>query len=268
VAPTRFPSDGEGRSTLVHKIRSFAKGTLQEEVRAWFAGGAASDGRIEERESIVHTMTGKGWSTWRIHAPNTKKEERAALDWASFAKPEVVGGHTFGWVWDQSLVRIGKDGLATLPEHFVLVAREGKPAQWQAAPKEALLPQSLREVAFTPPTRARPEPYVTPEDGAWVAPGPVAGPFRAELGDGSVVTYSWYRFCDQPALQHADLSGEERERMQKHVELLHRNWTKDRAYLPSATSGKLAALDPALLVMPPKGFEVGYVPIVTRQEAK
>jgi len=26
-------------------------------------------------------------------------------------------------------------------------------------------------------------------------------------------------------------------------------------------------LDPALLVTPPKGLEVGYVPIVTRQEA-
>jgi hypothetical protein len=31
--------------------------------------------------------------------------------------------------------------------------------------------------------------------------------------------------------------------------------------------GKLVTLDPALLVTPPKGLEVGYVPIVTRQEA-
>ena len=98
------------------------------------------------------------------------------------------------------------------------------------------------------------------------SPGPVAGPFRTELGDGSIVTYSWYRFCDQPALQHADLSSEERERMQQRVELLHRNWTKDRAYLPSATTGRLAALDPGVLVTPPKGLEIGYVPIVTRQE--
>jgi hypothetical protein len=56
--------------------------------------------------------------------------------------------------------------------------------------------------------------------------------------------------------------------MQQRVELLHRNWTKDRAYLPSATTGRLAALDAGVLVTPPKGFEVGYVPIVTRQEAK
>jgi hypothetical protein len=31
-------------------------------------------------------------------------------------------------------------------------------------------------------------------------------------------------------------------------------------------NGSLATLDPALLVTPPKGLEVGYVPIVTRQE--
>jgi len=32
--------------------------------------------------------------------------------------------------------------------------------------------------------------------------------------------------------------------------------------------GKLATLDPALLVTPPKGMEAGYVPIVTRQAAQ
>jgi len=31
--------------------------------------------------------------------------------------------------------------------------------------------------------------------------------------------------------------------------------------------GELVTLDPALLVNPPDGMEVGYVPIVTRQEA-
>jgi len=80
-----------------------------------------------------------------------------------------------------------------------------------------------------------------------------------------VATYYWYRFADQPALLNADLTADEREALQKRVELLHRNWTKDREYLPPPTVGKLADLDPAVLVSPPKGLEVGYVPIVTRQ---
>ena len=44
-------------------------------------------------------------------------------------------------------------------------------------------------------------------------------------------------------------------------------WTKDREYLPPPTAGKLADLDPAVLVTPPKGLAIGYVPIVTRQES-
>ena len=110
------------------------------------------------------------------------------------------------------------------------------------------------------------EPYVTPEEGAscWKKPGPVAGPFESNLGDGSVVTYSWYRFADQPALLNADLTDSQREALQKRVELLHKHWTKDREYLPPPTVGRLAYLDPALIVMPQKGLEIGYVPIVTR----
>ena len=79
------------------------------------------------------------------------------------------------------------------------------------------------------------------------------------------MTYSWYRFADQPALLNADLTAAEREALQKRVEMLHKAWTKDREYLPPPTVGELADLDPAVLVTPPKGLEVGYVPIVTRQ---
>ena len=65
-----------------------------------------------------------------------------------------------------------------------------------------------------------------------------------------------------------DLTDAERERMQNRVEKLHESWKKDREYLPTPTVGKLAELDPGLLVTPPKGLEVGYVPIATRQAAK
>ena len=94
------------------------------------------------------------------------------------------------------------------------------------------------------------EPYVTPDDAAscWKKPGPVAGPFQAQLGDGSVVTYYWYRFADQPALLNADLTAQEREAMQTRVEKFHRNWTKDRDYLAPPKIGKLAELDPAVVV--------------------
>ncbi|MEZ5948344.1 MAG: hypothetical protein R3C12_03750 [Planctomycetaceae bacterium] len=104
------------------------------------------------------------------------------------------------------------------------------------------------------------------EDSCWKNPGPKAGPFTAKLGDGSLVTYYWYRFADQPAMLNADLTIEERERIQRRVEKIHHEWTKDRDYLAPPEFGSLADIDPALLVTPPAGLEVGYVPIVTRQE--
>jgi hypothetical protein len=55
---------------------------------------------------------------------------------------------------------------------------------------------------------------------------------------------------------------------QKRVELLLRDWKKNREYLPPPTIGELADLDSALLVSPSKGLEIGYVPIATRQAAK
>lgn len=128
----------------------------------------------------------------------------------------------------------------------------------------------LANVDFPRRRAVNPQPYVTPDDAesSWKKPGPVAGPFEANLGDGSVVTYYWYRFADQPALLNAGLTKKERGDVQKRVEVLHKNWTRNREYLPPPTAGKLADLDPALIVTPPKGLEIGYVPIVTRQAAK
>ena len=87
-----------------------------------------------------------------------------------------------------------------------------------------------------------------------------------KLGDGSTLTYYWYRLADQPAMLNADLTDEEREVVQKRVEKLHRAWTKDRDYLTPPDFGKLADIDPALILVPPAGLEIGYVPISTRQE--
>jgi hypothetical protein len=104
--------------------------------------------------------------------------------------------------------------------------------------------------------------------GAWAEPGPKLGPYTVKLVDGSVVTYSWYRFVDQPSFQQYRWSAEKKAKLQAFVERLHAAWPMDRDYMRPPTRGKLAALDPALIVTPPKGLEVGYVPIVTRQAAQ
>lgn len=268
TAPTRFPANGKDASILVHKMSSYKRAALWDEVTAWFEGADAPSGAIAKENVHVHTIPGRGWSTWKVHGDGTPKKEQRKIDWASFAEPVAIDEATFGYRFDHAQVRRleNAEDLVTLPEYYKLVER-GKDEVWEPVDgDEVPMRAALDEASFVPTKPHRPEPYVTPEDGVWAEPGPVRGPFRSKLGDGSVVTYSWWRFCDQPALLNADLTAEERAELQRRVELLHTEWQRDREYLPAPSLGELARLDPGVLVEPPKGLEIGYVPIVTRQE--
>ena len=274
IAPTSFPRGMDEQSVLVHRITSYKKQALWDSVRNWFDGGAPASGAIDAQQSVVHRFPGGGGATWKIYLPSTPKEQKSPVAWKSMATPVALDANTFGYRWNFEHVRKteSKHGaLATLPEFFRLETNAAKKVEWIPVP-EAKVPREtgLTEHRFTRPRAKVPPPYITPEEpqSSWKKPGPKAGPFEAQLGDGSVVTYYWYRFADQPALLNADLTDQEREAMQQRVEKLHRHWTKDREYLPPPALGKLAELDPAVVVTPPKGLEVGYVPIATRQGAK
>ena len=271
VAPTFFPSTTNGESRLVHHITSYNKQALWDSVKTWFDGGAESSGVIQPAGGILHEFTGKGRATWKIYPDNVAKEDKVPLAWNSFATPMAVDRNTFGYRWDLKVVKQTEHGsLVKLPEYFHLV-KSGEKSRWVPVRAEEVPAETgLAKAHFDRPTGRRPKTYVTPDDPAscWKKPGPKAGPFEARLGDGSVVTYYWYRFADQPALLNADLSDQEREALQVKVEKLHRLWKKDREYLPPPTIGKLAELDPALIMTPPPGMEAGYVPIATRQAAK
>jgi hypothetical protein len=240
-------------------------------VKTWFDGGAEVSGSIDPKGAHVQTMKSEGGSTWKIYADKTPKEQKVAMLWKYFATPIAPDAMTYGYQWNDQLVsRVSatEGNRVVLPEYFRL-QNDGKKDQWIVTkPNEVPSTSGLAELKFDRPKEPAPQPYDTPEapESSFKKPGPVAGPFKAHLGDGSVVTYSWYRFADQPALLNADLTKEEREAMQVKVEKLHRAWTKDRDYLAPPTVGKLADLDPAQIVTPPKGFEIGYVPIATRQE--
>ncbi|MFM1943164.1 MAG: hypothetical protein RI897_2146 [Verrucomicrobiota bacterium] len=270
VAPTSFPADANGNSTTVHQITSYSKNALWTDVEAWFKSGSPANSEIQTQASKLHTFKPGGYATWRIYAPNTPKEERASIDWTSFATPTVHNPSTYGFKWNQQITTQSTNGkLITLPQ-FYRLDKSGKEPRWIPIQPDEVPPETgLASISFPTPEQPPAEPYITPEepDSSWKQPGPAAGPFTTTLGDGSTVTYAWYRFADQPALLNADLTKEQREQLQHRVELLHQHWTKDRTYLPPPTTGTLASLDPALLVTPPKGLEIGYVPIVTRQAA-
>jgi len=263
-----------GDSVVVHRVTSYSKRALWDGVKAWLDGGDPVDGAIDPAGAYVHAFNGQGGAGWRIHMPHVPKEECAAIATGSFMRPAATDPTTFGFRWDDTLVaRTGTRGrsLVILPEYYHLVKDDSDhTGKWvAAAAKDVPAETGLARVSFAPAGRKPSKSYVTPDDArsCWKKPGPVAGPFEARPGDGSVVTYYWYRFADQPALLNADLTDMERENLQARVEKLHRLWTKDREYLAPPTVGTLADIDPALIVTPPAGLEMGYVPIATRQEA-
>ena len=158
--------------------------------------------------------------------------------------------------------------VVILPEYYRIEKDKKDKEQWVVVrANDGPAETGLAKVEFLKRLGTDRTPYVTPDEkeSCWKKPGPKAGPSEAKLGDGSVVTYYWYRFADRPALLNADLTDDEREALQRRVEMLHKSWANYRDYRPPPTVGKLADLDPAVLVTPPKGLDVGFVPIVTQQ---
>ena len=274
VATTTFPSDADGRTVVLHRLTSYSAAALTDSVRAWFAGGPMPSGSFDARGAFVQQFKPGGGSTWRLFADGTERDDRPDLDWKKFGTPTAHDPTTYGYTWNAEVVKRVDDAPGArvqLPEFYRLDAREGKSPRWTAIAARDVPPGTgLGGARLQSPREKGEGAYVTPDapDSPFKKPGPVAGPFEATLGDGSTVIYCWYRFADQPAMMMAGLTDAEREEAQRRVELIHRAWTKDREYIAPPTTGSLASLDPALLVTPPAGLEIGHVPIAIKQERR
>ena len=274
IAPTQFPAGENGESLVLHQITSYNKKALWDSVKIWLDGGKAATGVIDPEGAVQHEINSRGGATWRIYPNGAPNEQRIPLAWSSFSTPFMPDKSTYGFRWSSQFVRrtnLKNGSLIVLPEYYRLVKRDNNKTEWVPVQPDSVPAETgLASLRFDRAQDAHPEPYVTPDDpqSSWKKPGPKAGPFQTKLGDGSTVTYYWYRFADQPAILNADLTDGEREAMQLRVEKLHRQWTKNRTFLAAPTVGKLADIDPALIFTPPRGMEIGYVPIATRQELK
>jgi hypothetical protein len=245
----QWPVDAEGRAYLVQDVTYYSKSALYDAFKAWRDGGPACSGRFDA----------KGAFKPRLNTRTTRYDQ---------AGKEIVGverafdtrifeGNVWGLQWSTNEVA----GKGLFPQYYRHVGEQRVAVPASAVPLETRL--HAQEFKLASPG----VPYTSPAAGAWAKPGPKVGPFTVRLVDGSEVTYSWYRFVDQPSFQQYPWDAEKKARLQALVEKLHANWPTDRDYMAPPTRGRLVSLDPALLVTPPKGLETGYVPIVSRQAA-
>jgi hypothetical protein len=68
IAPTSFPVEPEGYSTILHRLTAYKKAALWDDVKRWFDGGAPTDGAIRPEASAVHTF-GDGGGPVRVDSP-------------------------------------------------------------------------------------------------------------------------------------------------------------------------------------------------------
>ncbi|RLE01697.1 MAG: hypothetical protein DRI99_06955 [Candidatus Aminicenantes bacterium] len=244
----QFPVDEKGQAILVQDVTYYSKFALYDAFKVWRDKGGFCSGKFNERGAWRPKL-----STRRIRYDMAGKEIVGVNEVMS---TRIFEGNVWGVEWQR------KDGFknGVFPQYYKYVGGKYIAIPESEVPSETGLLQKKFKLAEPG------KPYTSPKKGAWTTPGPTRGPFKVKLVDGSVVTYYWYRFIDQPAFQQYHWSEEKKARLQALVEMIHASWPIDRDYMAPPTRGQLVRLDSALLVKPPSGLEVGYVPIVTRQE--
>ncbi len=264
----QFPVSGEDHSILMNRVSVYSQDALWNNMESWFNGGPIVLPGLQETGTYDVSFINNGGSLIGEISENGQNGLEYEMD-LSFMDNIQQTTNTMGYSFDLDYVD-KKNSNFFLPEYYKL---EGD--KWLFT-LVSDVPSSTNLVSTPVPINSRSEiTYLTPREvdcvwqdpnGPWNSPGPAAGPFTQNLEDGSTLTYYWYRFVDQPAIIHANLPDDMRQKMQERIELIHSNWSHTDDYLAPPTVGNLATLDPSIIVTPPAGLEIGYVPIVTRQE--
>ncbi len=245
-----FPVDAAGRARLVQDVTYYSKSALYDAFKSWRSGGPACTGSFD--------LKGAWKPPLNTHTTRFDQAGRKITGVERVCDTRIFEDNVWGVQWFTNTISPNGE----FPQYFKRVGETSVAVAAADVPAETKLQSS--EFKLAPPGPA----YTSPTNGAWANPGPKTGPFTARLADGSVVTYSWYRFVDQPSFQQYHWSAEKKAELQVFVEKLHASWPIDRNYMAPPTTGKLVALDNGLIVTPPHGLETGYVPIVTGQKTQ
>ena len=242
-----FPLNEKGQTALVQDVKYYSKDALYNSFKNWRDFGNKCNGTFNKKGIWEPELS------TRMPVLDQGGIKLTQMD--NIFNTEIFNGKMFGIQWkDNSITPEGK-----FPQYFMQVGNnERVPVSASKVPTE-LTSQEFK-------LAERGSPYTSPKKGAWTDPGPKSKPIDVTLADGSTVTYCWYRFVDQPSLQQFHWTKDQKEKLQSLVEKIHSEWLTNKNYMEPPQSGELVSLDPSLLVTPPKGFGIGYVPIVIGQK--
>jgi hypothetical protein len=249
--------------------------TMWDQLEAWFKGGKPAPASFGKLGDEIHVRNSKGGRL----AFQIDKISVSSSNFAVWTKDSDPTASAFKWQ-GPLVKKLAHEDLVQIPEYYRL--KKGSKSIDAIPESDVPKESTLQNVRFPEdakddfefdhfvhdPIRTPLHPDYKYSDkvvDVWKTPGPVAGPFVTQLSDGSQVVYYWYKFNEQPSILNSDMDDEERALIQKRVELLHAHWSKEDHYFPDPEQ-ELASLDEGLIVTPPEGLEVGYVPICVHQQ--
>ena len=240
-----FPVDTNGNFALSRNLTAYGSSAISNAFRRALASGGA----------LPQSTNAAGIFSPLLNAQSPKvyqEGKRLGNLSSSLAVKVFESRAAYGF-------RMGGDvRLVKLPQYYKEVGSR------RIAIEESEAPIALVSAEFGSLMQTSTHIYQAP---SWWQQSPAAsGDLTADLRDGSQVTYRWYKFVDQPSLQRFEMNAAEKAAIQGAIEKMQREWN-NFAMMKNPTSGTLVSFDEGLLVTPPKGLEIGYVPIVVEQKA-
>lgn len=244
IPELRFPVDSEGRTVFHQDVTFYGRDAVYDQVVAT-ASGAPLPNTFDNSASIHAPLQTHRWELQHGELPIIGLEKFVQLDDWDTADKE-------GWAW--GLQWLEQPGV--FPSYF---RREG--SEWLAVDRSDS-PSEMTSTDLVFPGAIRRSGYAPP-----LADGPAPRVQQALLNDGSVVRYTWYRFVEQPAVVALDLDDAQKAGLQSLVEQIHRQWGPNAIFMMPPSEGDLARIQTEVIVAPPTGAEVGWVPVVISQTA-
>ncbi len=241
----QFPVDGNGNFAISRDYSTYSTGAVYEAFAASLGSGSSLSQVVPSQSVYQATMSASSQGVFQ--------EGKTLGDFSRLlAVQPLESGRAFGFSFG------GTERLNRLPQYFKQVG------DVRVAISEAEAPRALVQATFGGDVQT--STFVYKEPGWWSNSKAASSDLTATLQDGSKVVYRWYKFVDQPALQRFKMTSQEKKSLQEAAEKMQRDWANFSIMSPPST-GELAAFDAGLLVTPPEGLEIGYVPIVVRQLA-
>ena len=243
IPQVEFPVDGQGRTIFHQDVTFYGQGAVYDQVKRALDGGQLP--LAVDSSSLMHApLQTHRWGLQSDGKEVVGLERFVALeDWDTDEKE--------GWAWGLQW----PDRSGVFPSYFRESGNEWQPVDTSEAPPQLQIPSpfasATRKSGYAPPLDDGPLPRVS----------------VVTLNDGSVVRYTWYRFVDQPAIAALGLSESQKERLQDAVERIHAQWNQQAIFIQPPSEGTLVEVQGEVLVTPPRGAEVGWVPVVISQTA-